>query len=48
AVHHQGWDVVMGIDRHPWLIPPATVDPQRRPIRSYYRRRPDVGEPVAA
>ncbi|MFT4125358.1 MAG: DUF222 domain-containing protein, partial [Gordonia sp. (in: high G+C Gram-positive bacteria)] len=48
AVHHQGWDVVMGIDRHPWLIPPATVDPQRRPIASYHRRRPDVVEPVAA
>ncbi|MFT4127048.1 MAG: DUF222 domain-containing protein [Gordonia sp. (in: high G+C Gram-positive bacteria)] len=48
AVHHQGWEVVMGIDRHPWLIPPASVDAQRRPIPSYHRRRPDVGEPVAA
>ncbi|MFT4125656.1 MAG: DUF222 domain-containing protein [Gordonia sp. (in: high G+C Gram-positive bacteria)] len=48
AVHHQGWDVVMGIDRHPWLIPPTSVDPQRQPIPSYHRRRPDVGEPLAA
>lgn len=37
-VHHDGWDVVMGIDNHPWLIPPATVDPQRRPLPAYNRR----------
>ncbi|MGC4933884.1 DUF222 domain-containing protein [Gordonia sp. DT30] len=32
------WDVVMGFDRHPWLIPPATVDPRRRPLPAYNRR----------
>ncbi|MHA7663746.1 HNH endonuclease [Mycolicibacterium sp. HS_4_1] len=37
-VHHDGWDVVMGMDRHPWLIPPAAVDPHRRPIPAYNRR----------
>jgi len=37
-VHHDGWDVVMGLDKHPWLIPPATVDPQRRPVPAYNRR----------
>ncbi|MCX8559369.1 DUF222 domain-containing protein [Mycolicibacterium mucogenicum] len=37
-VHHDGWDVVMGLDRHPWLIPPATVDPQRTPIPAHNRR----------
>jgi len=37
-VHHDGWDVVMGLDKHPWLIPPATVDPQRKPIPAYNRR----------
>ncbi len=37
-VHHDGWDVVMGMDKHPWLIPPATVDPHRRPIPAYNRR----------
>ncbi|WP_327200577.1 HNH endonuclease [Williamsia sterculiae] len=31
AVHHQGWEAIIGHDRHPWLIPPATVDPRRRP-----------------
>ncbi|MHA7663115.1 HNH endonuclease [Mycolicibacterium sp. HS_4_1] len=37
-VHHDGWDVVMGLDKHPWLIPPAAVDPRRRPIPAYNRR----------
>ncbi|OKH79819.1 HNH endonuclease [Mycobacterium sp. ST-F2] len=37
-IHHFGWDVVIGIDRHPWLIPPAAVDPHRRPIPAYNRR----------
>ncbi|OBA84825.1 HNH endonuclease [Mycolicibacterium mucogenicum] len=37
-VHHDGWDVVMGMDKHPWLIPPATVDPDRKPIPAYNRR----------
>ncbi|MGC4933293.1 DUF222 domain-containing protein [Gordonia sp. DT30] len=32
------WDVVMGFDRHPWLIPPSTVDPRRRPQPAYNRR----------
>ncbi|OUC78805.1 HNH endonuclease [Gordonia lacunae] len=37
-VHHHGWDVVMGSDRHPWLVPPATIDPHRRPLPAYNRR----------
>ncbi|MCX2755465.1 HNH endonuclease [Gordonia sp. 4N] len=37
-VHHHGWDIVMGFDRHPWLIPPASIDPQRRPLPAYNRR----------
>ncbi|WP_035718113.1 HNH endonuclease [Gordonia terrae] len=37
-VHHHGWDIVLGYDRHPWLVPPATIDPQRRPRPAYYRR----------
>ncbi|MDF3285596.1 HNH endonuclease, partial [Gordonia sp. N1V] len=23
-VHRHGWDIIMGFDRHPWLIPPAS------------------------
>ncbi|MCR5978591.1 DUF222 domain-containing protein [Gordonia jinghuaiqii] len=37
-VHHHGWDVVMGPDRHPWLMPPADIDPERRPLSAYNRR----------
>lgn len=38
AVHNEGWDIRIGYDRHPWLIPPTTVDPGRTPLRSYARR----------
>lgn len=41
-VHHHGWDVILGADRHPWLIPPATVDPRRQPIPAYNRRHPNL------
>ncbi|MEY1672959.1 DUF222 domain-containing protein [Gordonia sp. ABKF26] len=37
-VHHHGWQVVMGPDRHPWLIPPVDVDPRRLPLPAYNRR----------
>ena len=37
-VHHHGWEVVMGPDRHPWLIPPADIDPKRLPRPAYNRR----------
>ena len=37
-IHHNGWNVVMGIDRHPWLIPPSSVDTHRRPLPAHNRR----------
>ncbi|WHU46023.1 DUF222 domain-containing protein [Gordonia sp. L191] len=37
-VHHHGWDIIIGYDRHPWLIPPASIDPKRQPVPSYHRR----------
>ncbi|ATD72276.1 MULTISPECIES: HNH endonuclease [Gordonia] len=37
-VHHHGWAIMIGFDRHPWLIPPAHIDPQRRPQPAYNRR----------
>ncbi|MGW9265235.1 DUF222 domain-containing protein [Gordonia terrae] len=37
-VHHHGWDIILGYDRHPWLIPPASIDPQRKPLPAYNRR----------
>ena len=38
AVHHTDWDIVMGADGHPWLIPPADIDPTRQPLPAYNRR----------
>ncbi|MBT0568692.1 HNH endonuclease signature motif containing protein, partial [Williamsia sp. CHRR-6] len=37
-VHHRGWDVIMGHDRHPWLRPPASIDPHQTLMPSYHRR----------
>jgi hypothetical protein len=38
AVHNTDWDVIMGSDGHPWLVPPADIDPQRKPLPAYNRR----------
>ncbi|WAC56361.1 HNH endonuclease [Gordonia sp. SL306] len=37
-VHAHGWDITLGIDRHPWLIPPSTIDPHRKPLPAHNRR----------
>ncbi len=37
-IHHNGWDVFLGTDRHPWLIPPTAVDPTRTPLPAHNRR----------
>ncbi|MEE3850968.1 DUF222 domain-containing protein [Gordonia sp. LSe1-13] len=48
-IHHNGWDVIMGLDRHPWLIPPVSVDPKRRPLPAYNRRTMNLDDlPSAA
>ncbi len=38
AIHYTEWEIEMGSDGHPWLIPPADVDPLRRPLPAYNRR----------
>ncbi|WP_030165133.1 MULTISPECIES: HNH endonuclease signature motif containing protein [Actinomycetes] len=38
AVHHTDWDIIMGSDGHPWLIPPADIDPMQRPLPAYNSR----------
>lgn len=38
-IHNTAWELVMGDDGHPYSIPPAEVDPERRPVASYHRRR---------
>ncbi len=37
-IHASGWDIIMGADRHPWLLPPVEQDPTRTPIPAYNRR----------
>jgi hypothetical protein len=39
-VHHEHWQIRLGPDRRPEFIPPAHVDPMRRPRRNIYHRRP--------
>ncbi|WP_238420021.1 HNH endonuclease signature motif containing protein [Gordonia sp. 'Campus'] len=46
-VHHHGWEVVMGPDRHPWLIPPADIDPRRLPRPAYNRRTMRLDDALA-
>ncbi|MFW0784154.1 HNH endonuclease [Gordonia sp. CPCC 206044] len=37
-IHASDWEIIMGADRHPWLIPPAEIDPTRTPLPAYNRR----------
>jgi hypothetical protein len=36
VVHHTDWEIRM-INRIPWFIPPALIDPQRKPLRNPLR-----------
>ncbi len=36
AVHHNGWDIRMGDDGRPELIPPSWIDSERKPRRNTY------------
>ncbi|GAA1481532.1 HNH endonuclease signature motif containing protein [Gordonia sinesedis] len=47
-VHAHGWEVVLGLDRHPWLVPPESVDPRRRPQPAYNRRTMRLDDALAA
>lgn len=42
-IHYRGWDIALGDDGHPRVIPPSGVDPERRPLLSYHRRRRRAG-----
>ncbi|HSV66134.1 MAG TPA: DUF222 domain-containing protein, partial [Mycobacteriales bacterium] len=39
AVHHNGWDVHIAADGLPELLPPPSVDPERKPIRHHRHRK---------
>lgn len=38
-VHHHDWQVRLAPDGHPEFLPPAWLDPERRPRRNQYHRR---------
>jgi hypothetical protein len=33
-IHQGDWQVIMGTDRHPYVIPPEWIDPARQPLRN--------------
>ncbi len=35
-IHQGDWQVIMGADKHPYVIPPDWVDPARQPLRNSY------------
>ncbi|OQQ35542.1 HNH endonuclease signature motif containing protein [Prescottella equi] len=39
-LHHSHWEVHIGPDRKPWLTPPSTVDPHKKPIPAHGRAGP--------
>jgi hypothetical protein len=39
TVHHGGWQVRLGSDGRPEFLPPAILDPERRPRRNVYHHR---------
>ena len=54
AVHHKGWEISLGEDRHPRLRPPSWIDPERTVVQNTYWKtqqamadalRPDSTEP---
>jgi HNH endonuclease len=40
VIHHGEWTARLGSDGLPEFIPPPWIDPQRRPRRNPYSRRP--------
>jgi hypothetical protein len=42
VIHRGDWTVRMGRDRRPEFIPPAFIDPERRPRRNTYHRHPSA------
>jgi Domain of unknown function (DUF222)/HNH endonuclease len=39
-IHHGDWQIRMGVDGLPDVIPPVYIDPERKPLRNRYHRRP--------
>lgn len=47
VVHGDNWEIWFADDGYPEFIPPASIDPRRRPVRNS-RFRPDAATPTAA
>ncbi|MFC9981718.1 HNH endonuclease [Gordonia sp. NPDC127522] len=47
-IHAGQWEIIMGRDRHPWLVPPASIDPTRTPLPAYNRRTMTLDDRAAA
>jgi hypothetical protein len=39
-IHHAGWQVRVAADGLPEIIPPRYVDPEQKPVRNLFHRRP--------
>lgn len=39
-IHHSEWEIRMAADGHPECIPPAYIDPERKPRRNYAQHLP--------
>ena len=37
-LHRGYWELVMGEDGHPWIVPPKRIDEHRKPVPGYFRR----------
>ncbi len=38
VIHHDGWNIQMGTDGHPWFLPPTWMDPVREPRPAQHRQ----------
>ncbi len=38
VIHHDGWDIHIGNDGHPWFHPPQWMDPLREPRPAQHRQ----------
>lgn len=45
-IHHGQWQIRLGADRTPEIIPPATHDPQQRPLHNKLHRPPPFSWPI--
>ncbi|MET3806182.1 hypothetical protein ABIB25_003191, partial [Nakamurella sp. UYEF19] len=47
-IHHSDWEIRPAPDGHPEIIPPATHDPHRKPLRNTLNHQPQFSWPQPA